>query len=237
MLVGRFLSKYIQRNFGLKGYCAFGCIGVPFHELAHLIMAVLFLHKIDDVSLFRPKKGKQDGCLGYVKHSYKKTLYRTLGNFFIGAAPMLFGAIAIFFLIKFVMPDAFINVLSYATVDFNITEFLSDSLSAVKDSFSLTLFKNPFSYIVFTFIVCIGAHMNMSWADVKNATAGAIALLGGSVAIPLALNWHLNLSYETMLLVLFNSLVYYVYIILIGLIINCLLLLSFFSLALIRKKV
>ena len=64
MLIGRKRSEYLQRSFGWTGYCILGSIGVPFHELSHLITAVIFRHKINEISLFRPSQGKTDGTLG-----------------------------------------------------------------------------------------------------------------------------------------------------------------------------
>jgi len=237
MGVGRLLSKYIQKNFGWTGFCIFGAIGVPFHELAHLITVVLFLHKIDDVSLFRPKKGKVDGCLGYVKHSYKKTLYRTLGNFFIGAAPMIFGAGALFFLIKLFFPSCFIDILAVTEDGFDIKAILLSSWEAFKTILSLDTLKSPWLYVVFLAMVCIGAHMNMSWPDVKNATAGAIALVVGSVAIPMAITYYTPVQHSQIFSVVLNFSISYAYILLIGLIINLFLTLLFFIIAAVRGRV
>lgn len=52
--VGRKNTTHIQRNFGWTGYCILRSVGVTFHELSHLITAVIFRHKIKEVRLFRP---------------------------------------------------------------------------------------------------------------------------------------------------------------------------------------
>jgi hypothetical protein len=69
-LVGWKNTIYIQRSIGWTGYCVLGSVGVTFHELAHLLTAVIFRHKINNVKLFRPVQGKADGVLGYVDHSW-----------------------------------------------------------------------------------------------------------------------------------------------------------------------
>jgi len=80
-LIGQRVTVYIQRNFGWAGYCVFGSVGVTYHELSHLITAVLFRHKITEVRLFRPFQRKADGTLGYVNHSSWIFTARTLPNY------------------------------------------------------------------------------------------------------------------------------------------------------------
>ncbi|WP_254171561.1 ACT domain-containing protein [Clostridioides difficile] len=85
-------NKFIFSSFGKTGIIVTGAIGTFVHELSHLIMCLIFMHKINSVKFFRPIESKNDGILGYVSHSYKKdNLYQSIGNFFIGIAPIIGG--------------------------------------------------------------------------------------------------------------------------------------------------
>ena len=172
VFIGNFVSKEIQRNFGWKGFCIFGAIGVPFHEFTHWIMCKLFLHKVTKVEFFRPKKGKEDHVLGYVEHEYKKTKFRQMGNFFIGAAPMMLGTGLIILLFRILYPEAF-EILE--PLGLNIIGFKEMIANSMK--FLLFIFKssNIFSwkFLVFIlFLIAISAHIDMSWVDIKGSLSG-----------------------------------------------------------------
>lgn len=110
-VLGYFLStlqklsnENYRKAFGWKGILWTAWIGTPFHEFGHYLFAKLFHHRIDDIALFRPNK--ETGGLGHVEHSYKRSsIYQTLGNFFIGAAPMIFGSLLLFFLMYTLLPN------------------------------------------------------------------------------------------------------------------------------------
>ncbi len=102
------LQKLSNENYlkalGWKGILWTAWIGTPFHELGHYLFAKIFHHKVVEIALFRPNK--ETGGLGHVNHSYKKSsIYQTLGNFFIGAAPMIFGTLLLFLLLSFLLPN------------------------------------------------------------------------------------------------------------------------------------
>ena len=180
MLAGRKNSEYIQRRFGWTGYCILGSVGVPFHELAHLITAVIFGHKINEVSLFRPSKGKVDGTLGYVKHTWRDgNPYQKIGNFFIGTAPMFFGAGLLFVVLRVTYPTVFTDVA-------HINEIPGSLLFAFENMFRAENLLTMRSLIVLLITIFICPHMHMSWADVKGATSGAITLIIAAFVFSLA---------------------------------------------------
>ena len=48
------------------------------------------------MQLFRPGR---DGTLGYVEHAYnRRSLYQSVGNFFIGTGPIWFGSALVYLL-------------------------------------------------------------------------------------------------------------------------------------------
>lgn len=87
----RITSRFISQRMGWNAVLITGWIGVPLHELSHLLMARLFGHRIVAWRLFDPDPAT--GTLGYVWHAYRRrNLWQVSGNFFIGIAPLLSGA-------------------------------------------------------------------------------------------------------------------------------------------------
>jgi len=230
-IAGEKNSAYIQRNFGWSGYCVLGTVGVTYHELSHLITAVLFRHKINEVRLFRPIQGKTDGTLGYVHHSWNsKSIYQKIGNFFIGTAPMFFGAGLLFFFLRVAYPDAFINVTQ--------TNEIPSALGfAVRNMFEPSNFLTWWTPIIILIAIFICPYMHMSWADIKGATSGAITLVIVAAALSIS-----SILIPTDLVAAIQSamntfVTYYIYALMLGLIINVIMTVCFGVVSLFRGKV
>lgn len=100
----QFTQKQYYQSVGWLGILWTAWIGTPVHELSHYLMAKLFWHRIDHVSLFKPNYAS--GKLGEVQHSYNpRNWYQQIGNFFIGAAPLLGGVIVLLILFKTLLPN------------------------------------------------------------------------------------------------------------------------------------
>lgn len=158
------ISNY-QQKFGRKAIYITGIVGVPVHELSHLVVAKIFGHKIKEVKFFQANNG--DGTLGYVNHSYNpKNIYHQIGNFFIGIAPILCGSLLIILLLKIFVPASL--------------ESTNDLLSAnglfifLKNIFSLANFKRPEFYLFLYLVFSICSHISLSKADIKGAFIGVI---------------------------------------------------------------
>jgi len=223
-------STYIQRNFGWTGYCILGSVGVSFHELAHLITAVLFRHRINRVELFRPVKGKIDGVLGYVYHTWNnRSIYQRIGNFFIGTAPMFFGAGFLFILLRFAYPTSFVEVVALNEIP--------DSLRfAFKSMFQRENFFTIWTPVVFLAVILICPHMHMSWADVKGATSGAVTLLIVALILSVASDYIPVNVMAQMQGAMTTFVTYYVYALILGLVINGIMTLCFGLLSLLRGR-
>lgn len=66
----RRLSRLVAHRLGWRAVLVTGWIGVPVHELAHLVLARLVGHRIIAYRLFEPDPAS--GTLGYVRHAYRR---------------------------------------------------------------------------------------------------------------------------------------------------------------------
>ena len=98
-----FANEKLINAFGFNSQIYVGGLGIIIHELSHLILALIFLHHIDSVCLLRipNKNDPTDRSLGYVKHSWSSnSVYQTVGNVFIGIAPVICGILLIFLILS-----------------------------------------------------------------------------------------------------------------------------------------
>lgn len=91
-------NNLLKNDHGILILDFFNLIGIPVHELSHLLFGLLFGYHIDKVCLYRTirrSRGNQ-GTLGYVKMHHKKNsplqrLQSDLGQFFVGIGPLIIG--------------------------------------------------------------------------------------------------------------------------------------------------
>lgn len=175
-------NRYLRESIGHFGTLFFGIIGVPVHELSHLLMCLIFKHTVTEVRLFRPLKSRQDTILGYVKHKYNKnSIYQVTGCFFIGIAPMVFGAFLIVFIMNLIYPSLLSTMVSFPGIDdlqMNkmLNVFLYNGRVIVMTIFSHSSLMNISCWIGIYFIVSIALHMTISKADFVNAMNGFLLL-------------------------------------------------------------
>ena len=212
--------------FGWTGFSVSGFIGVPFHELSHLITALLFGHDVIDFSLYRPIKGRKDGMLGYVNHTYNpNSLYQKIGNFFIGSAPMTFGAILLTVLYNITSGISF--------ADTSIFEFVTNSVLAF---FEKLLEGNVFAILMLLTALFICPHICMSGADFKNMFAGTFSLIVASIIIPPYICYYTGITDYTLMLTVSGFAVLYTISLSIGFIIDLIVWLLLFLISIISKK-
>ena len=101
-LLNKLFYKIVKGN---RAVCyATGFIGTPVHELSHALMCVVFMNRITEIKLFQIDE--ESGTLGYVRHSYNpRNLYQLAGNYFIGVAPIIMGAVILYFAMRFLLPE------------------------------------------------------------------------------------------------------------------------------------
>jgi hypothetical protein len=189
-ILGYILSKlqeWTQRNYfrsiGWKGILWTAWIGTPIHEVGHWIFATIFRHRTTKISIFQPNK--KTGELGLVEHTFNpNSLYQKIGNFFIGAAPMIFGSIILWVLVNYLLPDG--KEVFAQLIESKNT--LPDLFVAIVNSLKVLLtFDNLGSWHFWLFLYlsfCVASHLAPSKADRKGMWHG----FGWIVAILIILN-------------------------------------------------
>lgn len=165
-----------------------GWIGTPIHELGHAIFCLIFRHQITEMKLYSPNS--TDGTIGYVNHSYDtKSTYQKIGNFFIGVGPIIFGAMVLYALLYFLVPNN-TDVLSsieeqskslvrgvrgeWAGVLGSLWDSTLNTLSALFRKSNFTDYK----FWIFLYLsMCISSHMELSPPDIKGAWRGLLTLV------------------------------------------------------------
>ncbi len=166
------------RGFGRGVIMTSSIIGTPVHEIGHALMCLLFLHKIDDIALWRPFN--TDGNLGYVTHRYNpKNLYHRLGNIFIGLGPVFSGLCVILLCLMLAFPE---TVFGYADTATNLVQSGEGMMSLLTEGFGMisdivTEFQDgavPLwgRIIALVVMLCVSLHISLSPADIKGALGG-----------------------------------------------------------------
>jgi hypothetical protein len=165
-----------------------GWIGTPVHELGHAIFCILFRHRIIEMKLYSPNS--EDGTLGYVNHAYNpSSTYQKIGNFFIGVGPIIFGALVLYALLYYLVPnntDVFSSIEAQSkTLVKGVRGEWTGVLASLWDTTTSTLGtlfrKSNFSdykFWIFLYLsMCIASHMQLSPPDIKGAWRGLLSLV------------------------------------------------------------
>lgn len=153
-----------------------GFVGTPIHELSHAFFCVIFGHRITAICLWTPHP--DNGTLGYVSHSYRKTnLWHQIGNFFIGVAPIIGGTGVLLLLLWLLMPDTAAAILSGAQglpteVGALPRALLVQSWTVLKAVFSPTQLLRWQWYLFIVLAVLIVLHMEISRSDLVSGIWG-----------------------------------------------------------------
>jgi hypothetical protein len=187
--VSKLRNKALAKSVGSKaGLFLAGWIGVPVHEAGHAIFCLIFRHKITEIKFFSPQ---EDGTMGYVKHEYNtKNFYQKIGNFFIGIAPMLFGATMIYALLWIFLPECLPQELSEGI---GVT-----GLEILKNIFNSDNFSNWRFWVFFYLSFCIASHATLSVQDFKGAVPSFLILLCLIFLANLMANIFLNYGLESL---------------------------------------
>ena len=188
--VSQLTFRSMERAFG-KGVYLVAWLGTPIHELGHAFFCVIFGHRIEDISLFRPDP--VTGTLGYVYHKWnRKNPWHVLGNFFIGIGPMVLGCAVLFGLFYFLIPGSSgvwdsislsVNTVSRDSLLASYWALFTDSavviIQIIFTADNLALWQ----FWLFLYLsVCVSGNIRLSWADFKGTLSGL-----GCIVLPFLL--------------------------------------------------
>ncbi len=163
-----------------------GWLGTPVHEIGHAFFCLVFMHRINKIRLYQPNSA--DGSLGYVNHSYNpKNYYQKIGNLFIGAGPIIFGAFVLYAVMYYLLPNSKSAIAIITSHDLQISNIMNiaDQLQTIYSSAEqmlLTIFSQAnfqtIEFWIFLYIsVCIASHMELSPPDIKGMWSGLVTLI------------------------------------------------------------
>ena len=207
------LLSYIQqktqeqyfRTIGWKGILWSGWLGTPLHELSHAFFAWLFRHKIQKISLFHPDE--ETGQLGSVNHSYEKwNVYQRIGNFFVGAAPLITGPIVLVILLYALIPNAQAIFLPLTHSFTSLSPLLAALTQTMQNLFSLTHLQTWQFWLFLYLSFCVVVHMAPSKPDLRNMLNGFTWVVGVLVIMnALFLFLHIDITTDVVQLLQFLS--------------------------------
>jgi hypothetical protein len=178
----RITQTLLVSTFGVRAALVTGWLGVPVHEVSHVVSCMVFMHDIEEVQLFTPNEA--DGTLGLVRHHAPAgNPWAEVGRFFIGVAPLVGGALALFVVARLLLPaDALTRL---AAVDLGAAPHATASAwtgfsrgaAAAASLFRLGHLDEPRFWLFLYLTACIGSHLAPSRADLRGAARGAVALV------------------------------------------------------------
>lgn len=181
----RIAQQRLSSRFGWNSILWTGWLGTPIHELSHAAFCPVFRHRITEMALFKPDR--ESGRMGYVHHAYNpKNYYQVVGNFFIGTAPLLGGALALYGLLWLFEPDAARRAMSADGMSSAIAG--GNLIAAGKALWSQAwgvlsrvvtlqhLASLPF-WLFLYLTLCVGSHLAPSRADYRGTPKGGLILL------------------------------------------------------------
>jgi hypothetical protein len=178
----RITQTLLVSAFGVRAALVTGWIGVPVHEVSHVVGCLVFMHEIEEVRLFTPNE--EDGSLGLVRHRAPAgNPWAEVGRFFIGIAPLIGGSLALFVVARLLLPaDA---LTSLTAIDFGAAPAVGTSAwvgftRGAAAAAALLSFENldePRFWLFLYLVACIGSHLAPSRADLRGALRGAVAIV------------------------------------------------------------
>lgn len=170
-LTGRQAKQRVVNLWGPRSQALIGGIGVVIHELSHLIIAVIFGHHINHVTLLHipNPRDPSDTGLGVVNHAWNNhNWYQRMGNFFVGIAPLFGCTLALWIVTNWLCP--------FILVDLTLPAWGSAPIS----------WWRLLLWLFLTFNISVGG-FDLSGADFQNSLMGVGTLIVVILLVTLAL--------------------------------------------------
>lgn len=183
-VLGHKSNLYLQDSFGRKAVIVTALIGTPIHEFGHLIQCLIWRHKVIEVKFLQ--FNDPNGVLGYVNHQWNaRSLYQSIGNFFIGLGPIFSGITALIGAMYILVPDSYhvfkvtldAKAASEHLIDMSSIQFVGSSILSIgKALFMLSNLTNPGFWLFLFIAISISSHIALSSSDIKGSLNGLISI-------------------------------------------------------------
>jgi hypothetical protein len=194
------INRVARNNLGKYWHLfMFAGLGTVVHEAFHVAACIVFRHRIVAIKWFDPSA--RDGALGSVAHTYdRRSVYQSAGNFFIGVAPLLGGALFIYAAARLLLGGSIVHggyAVSLSARDFASLHGLGHIVRAMWSS-ALAMLQALFTSgnltswraAVFALLVLsIGSSVALSPADLRGAARGFGVLVLLVLAVNLVTLW------------------------------------------------
>lgn len=203
VILQRLLFRHLTHQVGYRSIYISAIIGTPIHELSHAIMCFIFGHKIVQIKFFSPDN---KGTLGFVTHSYNnRSVWHVLGNFFIGIAPIIGGAVCLYLLCLFLLPSGtgVLGILLNKTHVLSSNQPLTDIihlLTSLKNSILNDAQNKPVQTFIWAYL-CGGValHLTPSKEDLKGSLWGFL-LFSAITTTAIVITHHFTLDVSVFIL-------------------------------------
>jgi hypothetical protein len=179
----KYSNTFMMQAFGPRGVLITAWIGVPIHEIGHLLQCFIWGHRVKRVKFLQ--LNRTDGVLGLVEHQYNtKSFYQQVGNFFIGIGPIFSGIGALMLAMYFLVRDSFLTLTHYIQQNVTAEKLDWDVLKTVGGAVLLVLkslvtiehLMNPLFWLFLWIAISISSHISLSKADIKGAAKGLLTI-------------------------------------------------------------
>ncbi|MCB9896515.1 MAG: hypothetical protein H6825_00800 [Planctomycetes bacterium] len=170
------LSRRLVSRLGFRSVLVTGWLGVPVHELSHVVACVLFGHTVERVQFFAPDA--RTATLGSVRHAWNPhNPWAQIGRLVIGVAPLLGGSAVLWTLARTLGPASASVPALEASAGWQPA--LDAALAHARDLGAALLRADTWTtwrtWLFLYLALCVGTHLAPSGADLRGSRVGLLA--------------------------------------------------------------